>query len=77
MEDVTLLLIALAFIVFLTRYVRKRESLDFISMISSLLALVAVIMDETLTDNERLVLFFVPFMLMMFSAISLLDQKKW
>lgn len=77
MEDVTLLLIALAFIVFLTRYVRKRESLDFISMISSLLTLVAVIMDETLTDNERLVLFFVPFMLMMFSAISLLDQKKW
>ena len=77
MEDVTLLLIALAFIVFLTRYVRKRESLDFISMISSLLALVAVIMDETLTDNERLVLFFVPFMLMMFSAIALLDQKKW
>lgn len=77
MEDVTVLLLILAFILFLTRYVRKRESLDFISMITSLLSLIAVIMDETLTDNERLVLFFIPFMLMMFSAIGLLDRKKW
>ena len=52
MEDVTVLLLILAFILFLTRYVRKRESLDFISMITSLLSLIAVIMDETLTDNE-------------------------
>ena len=77
MEDVTLLLIALAFVLFLARYVRKRESLDFISMISSLLALIAVLMDATLTDNERLVLFFVPFILMVFSSIGLLDRKKW
>lgn len=77
METLTALLLVFSVVFFLVRYARRRTSLDFTSMILSLLAVLGVIMDVSLSDNERLVLFFVPFVLMIFSATSLLDEKKW
>ena len=73
----TALIIVFAMIFFILRYFKRRESLDFLSMVISLLGVVSVVMDTTLTDNERLVLFFIPFTLMCMSALGLLDQKKW
>lgn len=77
MELITAMIVVFALIFFLMRYVKRRESLDFLAMMISLLAVISVLMDATLTDNERLVLFFVPFILMVLSAVGLLDQKKW
>lgn len=78
METFTVILLVFSVVFFLVRYARKRTSLDFISMIFGLLALLSVLMDATLSDNERLVLFFVPFIIMMLSGVALLDQdKKW
>ena len=77
MELITAMIVVFALIFFLMRYVKRRESLDFLAMMISLLAVVSVIMDATLTDNERLVLFFIPFILMVLSAVGLLDKKKW
>lgn len=77
MEMLTALLLTFALIFFLARYAKRRESLDFLAMMLSLLAILGVLMDSSLADDERLVLFFVPFILMVLSAVSLLDQKKW
>lgn len=78
METFTVILLVFSVVFFLARYARRRMSLDFISMIFGLLALLSVLMDATLSDNERLVMFFVPFIIMMLSGVALLDQdKKW
>lgn len=79
MSDIVILLFLVALGVFLARYFIRAQSVEYLSMITSLMSMFAVFTDESLDTgfpDLRLFIFFPSLFMLMISALSLTDKHK-
>ena len=76
MSEMLIILFLAALGIFLARYVIRAEGVEYLSMIVSAMAMFSSLLDESLTDMERLFIFLPTLFMMMISALSLTSGKK-
>lgn len=79
MSEIVIILFLAALGIFLARYVVRAEGVDFLSMLVSLMAMFSSLLDESLTDMDKMFVFFPTLFMMMISALSLSKggKKRW
>ena len=76
MGEILVILFLASVGIFLARYALRAEGVEYLSMLVSLMAMLASIVDETLSAMEHAFFFFPCLFMMMISALSLTNGKK-
>lgn len=80
MEELTTILFIIAIVVFLLRYVLRSGGVDFLSAILGLCALLGILQDETILENQLILVFIPTLLITMYSFLSLMfgkDRRKF
>ena len=76
MGEILIILFLASIGIFLARYAIRASGVEYLCMIISLMALLASILDESLSSQEHAFFFFPCLFMMMISALSLTNGKK-
>lgn len=79
MEEITLLMFILAIAVFLLRYYKKVDSLNYLSVLLSLMALFGCLRDSTLDNLDKMFIFFPTLFILLMALVSIAtgERKRW
>ena len=76
MEEITMLMMILTIALFVVRYVIRKSGVDFLSAIMGLCSTIQILQDETIPDNQLLLMLMPMFLIVLLTFVHLMFSNK-